>query len=276
MKLRMFSNYASSEHLHQLFNKAFEIPANIEFTADDDYTHAIVINHIMPDLKVPPSNVVGLAFEPWCLLQFGPNNIEYIRKHVGRYLCGEGNRELPFFGHYPYMDICCKMPLTFEKPKLMSIIFSTKRYLPGHNYRHLLVSAILKYNLPIDIYGRGCKCIQNINDPRIKGEFTKYEPYHDYMFTIAIENSQTEHYITEKLAIPLVSNTTPLYWGATKCDKYFPNMTIKLTGKMVNDLKIISDVLQNPNSYRKPIDQKVLRDTINPFKHLDILFPESV
>jgi hypothetical protein len=53
-------------------------------------------------------------------------------------------------------------------------------------------------------------------------------------------------------------------------------MTIRLTGNIIQDLTIISNVLQNPDSYRKPIDQAVLRETINPFKHLDILFPDSV
>ena len=61
--------------------------------------------------------------------------------------------------------------------KLMSIMISNKTIAPGHIYRHIIVENILKFNLPIDIYGRGCVYYDKLNDDRIKGEFTGNEIY---------------------------------------------------------------------------------------------------
>ena len=288
MRIRIFSNYTTTEILHKLFQECFDIPSHIQFTSGEDYTHAIIINGAMPVLPVdvPPTHVVGLAYEPWGLLKFNENNKEYIRQKIGKYLCGESYRENPFVGYYPYMPIHSKIECMSEKRHPMSIVFSQKQSLTGHKYRHQLVDEILKRNWPIDIYGKGCNILhkrqfETMNriyhrhhsmDSRIKDSFKDYEPYAEYLFTIVIENTQSEHYISEKVLIPLLMNTTPLYWGATEIETYFPNMTIPLTGTTPNDLKIIANVLENPLEYKKEIDRMKLRNTINPFEHLSLLF----
>lgn len=284
MHIRIFSDYTTSEILHIIFQECFDIPSHITLTSDDDYTHAIIINGAMPVLRgdVPANHVVGFAFEPWILLRFTKKNKEYIQQNIGKYLCGESYRENPFVGHYPYMTIPSKIECMSEKHRLISIVYSQKQFLPGHKYRHQLVNEILKQNWPIDIYGRGCdsynKRSMNLNhqpssiDSRIKGSYKDYEPYAGYLFTIVIENTQSEHYISEKVVIPLLMNTTPLYWGATEIETYFPNMTIPLTGTTPNDLKIIANVLDNPLEYRKEIDRMKVQKTINPFEHLSLLF----
>ena len=43
----------------------------------------------------------------------------------------------------------------------VSLIFSNKSDLNGHKYRHTLVKRILDENLPVDIYGRGCRLYEN-------------------------------------------------------------------------------------------------------------------
>ena len=47
---------------------------------------------------------------------------------------------------------------------------------------------ILKHELPIDIYGRGCINYIKFHSPYIKGNFENLEPYENYDFHIAIEN----------------------------------------------------------------------------------------
>lgn len=61
----------------------------------------------------------------------------------------------------------------------MSIVLSHKQRAPGHTYRHILVKCILQNNIPIDIFGRGCK-LYNTRDERLKGEFKDSEPYLNY------------------------------------------------------------------------------------------------
>ena len=56
----------------------------IYITADDDYTHAIIINTIMPELKIPNENVLGLAFEPIQFLNMTPEFVNYAMRDWDR------------------------------------------------------------------------------------------------------------------------------------------------------------------------------------------------
>ena len=165
-------------------------------------------------------------------------------------------------------------PVIQTKNKLMSIIFSHKRMIEGHKYRHLLVEAILKLNLPIDIYGKGCKLINNSfkNDHRIKGEFTENEPYVGYMYSIAIENCSINDYISEKYINCVAHNTIPIYYGAKNIEKYFPNMTHILTGKLGYDINLIKSIIKSPDIHKKTIDKKIVIDTLDILKHIKDLY----
>ena len=57
--------------------------------------------------------------------------------------------------------------IVFEKKEKMSIIFSEKKYFPGHDYRYQLVNKILDSDMEIHIFGRGCKKVRK--DSRING-----------------------------------------------------------------------------------------------------------
>jgi hypothetical protein len=158
-----------------------------------------------------------------------------------------------------------------------------QKKLPGHRYRHRLVEAILKSNLPIDIYGSGCKqySFKHYNDKRIKGSFPqKIEalhgsiPYVDYAFTIAIENSVSENYFSEKIINPLLYGTTPLYVGCRNIEKYLPNFSIPITGIVANDIAILQNIVKNPALYRKQIDVSDVLNRCNIYSHLDELFDD--
>ena len=124
-----------------------------------------------------------------------------------------------------------------NKTKIMSLIISQKQWTHGQRYRHHIASEILKTNLPIDIYGRGCFIhesppsldfllfnppVQCKKDSRLKGEFKEEEPYTDYKFHICIENFQVEDYFSEKIINPLIFNSIPIYLGCSKIAEYFP------------------------------------------------------
>ena len=146
---------------------------------------------------------------------------------------------------------------------------SDKNNAPGHKYRHLLVEAILKTNLPIDIYGKGCKFYNNLNDPRIKGEFKETEPYENYKFHIAIENFQTSDYFSEKITNTLLANTCPLYLGAKNIDKYFDNI-IKLIKHIETDLSLLEDIINNVDKYYITQDIDKIKKTLSIKNVIDI------
>jgi len=92
------------------------------------------------------------------------------------------------------------------KTKNISIIASSKNYLPGHKLRH---EVIKKYPF-IDVYGRGYKVIDN-----------KLEGLKDYRFSVAIENTKEDYYFTEKLIDCFMTGTIPIYWGCPSIGDFF-------------------------------------------------------
>ncbi len=280
--IKFFSSFCSSENCKDVIERLNQVnlikeygdlsECRIVITTENNYTHAIILNNAMPVLNIPKENVLGLAAEPRPFLNITPDFIEYATKYIGKYYIGNNiNLPSPFINHYGFM---WHTPIPTElKPnnKLMSIIFSTKNILFGHKYRNILVSEIINHNLPIDIYGNGCKLIQ-FNDSRIKGEFNDAEPYESYKFSIAIENIQEQDYISEKFTNCLIHKVTPLYYGAINVDKYFPKSFIRLTGEIENDLKRIKLVLSKPELFYIKSDYNKNLEQINLIKHLLNIF----
>ena len=256
-KIKIFSDFCSSEKCKINFEKVFGSVANNHIyiaSEEEDYTHAIILNTSMPQLAIPKENVIGLAFEPRELLDLTEEFINYARIHIGKYLIGN-NKGLPklFVEHYSFMwhnNPNKSIPLQ-DKTKMMSLVFSDKNLAPGHLYRTSLVKTILHEKLPIDIYGSGCWLI---NDSRkyknIKGRFESTEPYEKYLFSICIENYQSNDYISEKLLDPLLHNCNPIYYGAKNINKYFDNI-IQLKGYILFDIEMLKVILKNPQKYYK-------------------------
>lgn len=264
---------------------------------DDNYTHAIIMNTAMPNLTIPKENVIGLAFEPPIFLSRDPaftDFIHYSMSNISKYFIGS-NDGLPanFIEHYSYMWHITPPRTLSRKDKLMSIMVSEKKHAPGHIFRHTLVKEILRSNLNIDIYGRGCRYYTG--DSRLKNDFHDNEPY---------ENYQTPCYTSEKYTNLVLWGTTPIYWGATNIDAVFPEITINLSGDSMKDINLtpfliqnapppsgavmsvvgdtdralkmrnrcITDIIYHPNKYRTIFSQTEIRPKINILKNLDNIF----
>ncbi len=277
--VKFFSSFCSSEECLERHRRVLQFIAvpqygtDIVFTVEDNYTHAVLLNTAMPKLSVPKQNVLGLAFEPPYYLGLTPKFIEYAKEHIGQYYIGSSKGlPLPFVEHHGFMwHIPCPRVIA-DKTKLMSIIFSNKTQVPGHQYRHQLVRAILQLNLPIDVYGRGCTSLGS-TDSRIKGSFDNEDaPYEGYQFSIAIENFSLPEYFSEKLINCIIHECTPLYYGAQNIEKYLPNSSIPLVGNLVTDLSIIRAVLKDPSKYKKTNKQCDILSKINIIDELCNLY----
>ena len=322
IRIKFFSDYCVSGHCKQNYEQTalykpieyYGKHKKIYFTTTETYTHAILLNcPVPPNLHVEKSNVVGFAQEPPdnSYLRLNHNNfIQYAIEHIGKYFIGSvGN--LPsttFIGHHGFLFHDIPPPIntiipSHQKPKLMSIMVSYKKNTVGHIYRHALVSHILKYNWPIDIWGNGADEYRrkNVigmgmgmgmgmgasgsnggggggdgeNSKYIKGNFKSMgEMCKEYAFTIAIENTSHDHYFTEKLINPLIYNTIPIYWGCKKVNEYFPKHTIRLTGNINSDIVLIHRVLRNPEYYRNEykIDRDAVLEKVNLITNIDKIF----
>lgn len=273
--IKFFSDYASSDKIiHTYFSidelfldKDYNI--TYRFTLDDDYTHAIIINKATPELKIPKENVIGIAHEPPEFLNLIPGEnvdsgfIDYVTKYIGKYYIGEKyNLPEEFVEGDGYIGHCSIPRIIISKNKIMSMMISQKLFTGGHNYRHQIATIIIQNNLPIDIYGYGCKLYEK--HELLKGEFNGNQHVENYLFHIAIENTQHPHYFTEKIKNPLLNGTNVLYLGCTNIFNYFSSDGIYLlTGNIESDMNLIVDVLNNWQKYYKSIDTKKIYNDLS-------------
>lgn len=265
--VRIFADFVNFKVLKNIYFGVFDLEEYFAhhhngnkfcIVDDDTYTHAVLLNTIMPSLSIPKRNVIGLAFEPNVYLALTDEFITYAKKHIEKYFIGiKANLPDPFIEHYPFMFHEWKNRVQFleyeEKKHAMSIIVSGKEDLSGHKYRHTLVQWILSTDLDIHIYGPGG--IRYGQDTRLKGSFDgNAPPLYEYQYTIAIENSVSATYVSEKFTNPIMYNTIPLYLGASKIMEMFGDTCCYLlTGHLENDKDIITDIYRHTHERRLPL-----------------------
>jgi hypothetical protein len=282
MNIKFFSSFCSSEHCKEKYENICETylmnnygpNKEIYVTDGDDYTHAIIINIAMPQLKhdIPKENIIGIAYEPPHFLNITEDFVNYAKKYISKYYLGKKyDLPEPFVEGYSYMWYIQPLKYIPLKNKIMSIMVSEKKISPNHQYRHQLIYNLLRTQLPIDIYGRGCIFFKDVNDERIKGRFNEIEPYENYDFHIAIENYCLPYYFSEKILNPLLCGTTPIYLGSPNIEYYFPNNVIELTGKIGEDMKLLFDICNYPQKYIKKINVEKIKKTVNLLGNMDKL-----
>lgn len=235
----------------------------IKFVDDNTYTHVILLNAITPSLSISKRNVLGIANEPNDFLRLDNNFVNYINNYCSKYILGKitSNLSENFIKYYPFMCHPWEREnyfnnITPKKNFFMSIPYSGKSILPGHKYRKQLIEEILKTNLDIHIWGRGCN--QFLPDPRLKGEFKEMHGnvIYDYEFIIQTENSESDEYISDKFPACIALNTVPIYWGAKNIEKYFgKNACIRLKGDVKSDIKLLIDIFKNKDKYKLDLSE---------------------
>lgn len=283
--IKLFTDFCNDENSYKILVKNYNwnldknYNVKYKFTYGDDYTHAILFNCPMPKLNIDKNNVIGLAQEPNCFLNINNNFIKYCIENLKKYYIGnlnykEFNLKYPFIEKFSY----CLPFLNYKnikinhKTKLMNYVYSRKNNNINtlYSYRHLLGKNILENNLNIDIYGSSTNNLKKIyNKENIKYSFDwddVYNVYKDYKFSIVIENIAHPEYFTEKIMIPLLCGCIPIYLGCSNIDNYFKKYVIHLKGNINEDIKIIKDILDNPDKYYKEFtmnDLKYVEDTIH-------------
>ncbi|WOO39686.1 hypothetical protein [Rubellicoccus peritrichatus] len=112
------------------------------------------------------------------------------------------------------------------KSRNISIIASTKKYLPGHKLRFAMVD---RFRDSIDgLFGQAFEPV----DRKIDG-------MRDFRFSIAIENCKEDFYFSEKLIDCFATATIPIYWGCPSIARFFDPQGIIAFNKPADLDKII-------------------------------------
>ena len=122
----------------------------------------------------------------------------------------------------------------YEKTKIISMIYSFKQWTEGHKFRHQIASM----TEGIDLFGSGAG-VKLID---------KSLGLADYKFSIAIENTHTKYYFTEKILDCFATGTIPIYWGCPNIEDYFNRKGI-ITINTISDLEGVFESIATPGFY---------------------------
>ncbi len=97
-----------------------------------------------------------------------------------------------------------------SKTKMLSLIASNKKSLPGHQLRHQVADWLRNQMPQADVLGRGYVPFERKSDGLAP-----------YRYSVIIENVREESYFTEKLVDSLLCRAVPIYWGAPNVEETF-------------------------------------------------------
>lgn len=292
MKIKLFSNYSSSEQLLERFVKNYPVEDDtLEFTNEENYDVAVIFNNTSEHIKENVKKIVIIQEPSWSPAHFGRNNFfnscdiiithdkELWMEHFGTE--PEKIIEFPSFmwlhdeENYNFYDIMSQV----TKTRRLSIIVSgINMEHPKTNYskRIDLLKKILDSDLHCDIYGKGL----DIHDRRFKGSVEKkHQALVPYAYSIAIENSCEKNYLTEKFIDCIMCNTVPIYYGAPNVEEIYPKGCFKALNidseTIIEDIKTIIDQDVEVKTLESLLEAKKLYNTkYNLYEKLkEILLP---
>lgn len=225
-----------------------------DFDESKEWDVVAVYEDLVHEVKVKTKNIVLISGEPPLayytpkkyLKQFDavitgnsmihhPNVIHWqqsLPTHIGRSWSQKKNL-------LDYNDL-----LNLKKPedlKVISLMASNYNKLPGHRKRIKMVDSVIKAKLPVDIFGKGRKFVDDKKDAILP-----------YMFHICIENAAIDDYWTEKIADSIICNTVPIYYGCKNIEKYFDSRCMFIVHDEQELIDTIRKVIDDPiNIYRE-------------------------
>ena len=199
MVVRIVKNWDFPELIKQSPGARGEI-GDIVFTTDPvpESDYVIVFNTVEQPVEVncPSENIWAVMQEPYI-----PGIFEWMvkghKQYARVYTHHLFSDDAKYVASYPMLpwhvqksyDELKDMPVP-EKTELLSSIISNKAFFPGHKKRLKFVERLRQdSSLMIDMYGKGIRYIED-----------KWDALAPYKYSLAIENSRSRDYWTEKLA----------------------------------------------------------------------------
>lgn len=192
------------------------------FTEDlsTDLDYLVVLNFICKNVEVNCSskNIFGVLQEPYKPLALPW--VKYGHKPFRKYFTHTNPNEhsrykrshpmLPWWVDKSYDELKKEFG-TIKKEKNLSWITSKKVFYEGHRKRLAFLDCVESSGLDIDLFGKGIKFIDD-----------KYNGLAPYKYSIAVENSKSDYYWSEKIMDCFLSETLPFYYGDENLEHYFP------------------------------------------------------
>lgn len=236
-----------------------------------------ILNVIYPNKKIEVSTdlfkcdiIIGSLFK-------SKQKEYFIYSAYKIFICGEPRRDLKQFNYdfyintifdginsdknYLYIPQYSMAIYELKRYSLQTHITKTNRKYCAYMYSHCckhrehIFKELNKYN-HIDAIGMCCsefdkhgKCIKsNINNRLIYTNDNTYldeaiDKYSDYKFVLAVENTDSNGYITEKILLPILAGAIPIYWGTSYVKICIPQKAYIY----INDYKSLHDCYNHIN-----------------------------
>jgi hypothetical protein len=243
-----------------------------EFVYDDSYEWAIVYGKLgNAELKTDKQHTIFFGMEPTWSNNTDRSAVDYsdwvfvqdrrIFDHDNEKVIESPNFML-YAGHGDGWNLDEIAQWDITKSKNMSMIVTKMEgnlwWVPEnahHIYfqRTTLAEEIISRELDIDVFGRGWdtngRCFGHVGN--------KKDALLPYKFSIGIENTSEQHYITEKFTDILLTNTVPVYFGSTTIsDHYDSRGFIQLPD--LNDVEACVEVLRDIENNTDALYEKML------------------
>jgi len=92
-KIKIFAKWTNCNNILNIILESYDwendskYGVEYKFTKDDDFTHVILMNFIMPDIRINKENIIGLAQEPGLYLRLKSYHMNYYKK-IKKYFIG--------------------------------------------------------------------------------------------------------------------------------------------------------------------------------------------
>ena len=134
----------------------------------------------------------------------------------------------------------------FSKSKQISVVDSGRTLMPGHVRRLECIQNILDAVPDIHIYGHLTEGRENIGPFKTSLPGRKKEgAFLDYKYAFCMENGKTPYYFSEKIIDPMLCWSTPIYWGCSNIDKFFPSGSFVEIKELANIGDQVKDIINS-------------------------------
>jgi len=217
-----------------------------------DYDYVVVFEELYDKITstVSLDKVIFIAGEATSIKRYDQNFLDQFGhvitcqkriQHKSKFLKSPGHSWFPKKTYDELLNTT-----TIEKTKLLSIVVSNKSHTKGHKDR-LSFCLKLKDRLgdKVDLFGRG---FNEFDD--------KWEVIAPYKYSIAIENSVEDHWVTEKIGDCYTSHTFPFYMGAPNIETYYNPNSYELIdiSDFEKSLAIIMNVVNDSEHYNNHLE----------------------
>jgi len=284
MKFKLVSSYNSDINMYNIANDIWNINGDYDLTYHDDYDYLIIFNGYRGNIK-DKTKTFGFIQEPsWKTNLMGIENLSNICQSVFYHKSGILNNDNVIISNSIMLHHLWNKPMKGEirytinntkniikrihkKTKKLSIIVSNRDDISKvgddrYYRRQKLVSDLLNSDLEFDMFGLGWE----LEDKRYKGYLSnKIDGLSQYEFSICLENSIEDSYISEKFVDAILCNTVPIYNGAVNVGDYYPEKSfeyINLDGDVISNIK---NIINGYGEYSFDESKKLYTEKYNPF-----------